>query len=408
MNFGALFAGNAKSDNIFVLSSSLEWTPHELVTLFTDFYGQARFTQLAASFDLGKEPLILGSGACINIPGGAHLTLAFDKCFSFNDKYKTIYYNPEKKQAYQTKIFPDIGISAGLSWNGSILGSDRDRDGIADKQDACPDEPEDVDGYEDYDGCPDYDNDRDGILDIRDKCPNEAEDFDGFEDQDGCPELDNDRDGIADVSDKCPNEPEDKDKFEDQDGCPESDNDQDGIQDASDRCSSEPEDLDGFEDTDGCPEFDNDKDGLADAKDKCPNLPETVNKFQDEDGCPDEKIAEVPPKIVLEGVNFKTGSAELTYESFAILDKQIASLIAYPDVCIEISGHTDNVGKRESNLTLSQDRAASVRTYMVSKGVPENRIIAVGKGPDEPIGDNRKADERAKNRRIEMYRIPCK
>ncbi len=410
LNFGALFAGNAKSDNIFVLGSSLEWTPHELITLFTDFYGEARFSQLAASFDLGKEPLILGSGLSFHVPGGAHLTVAFDKCFSLNNKYSTIYYNPEKKQAYQTKIFPDIGISIGLSWNGSIRKQykDSDGDGIPDHLDACPDEPEDIDGFEDYDGCPDYDNDRDGILDIRDKCPNEPEDFDGFEDLDGCPDYDNDKDGIPDVSDKCPNEPEDLDGFEDKDGCPDHDNDMDGIPDSLDKCPNDPEDFDGFEDTDGCPEYDNDKDGIPDSLDKCPNQPENFNGFQDDDGCPDVKVEAIKPKIVLEGVNFKTGSAELTFESFAILDKQIESLVAFPDVCIEIRGHTDNVGKRESNISLSLDRAASVRTYMLSKGVAPTRVTAVGKGPDEPIDDNRKADGRAKNRRIEMYRVNCR
>ncbi len=71
----------------------------------------------------------------------------------------------------------------------------------------CPNEPEDKDGFEDEDGCPDLDNDQDGIPDALDKCPNEPEDKDGFEDEDGCPDPDNDQDGIPDVIDKCPNEP---------------------------------------------------------------------------------------------------------------------------------------------------------------------------------------------------------
>jgi OOP family OmpA-OmpF porin len=84
--------------------------------------------------------------------------------------------------------------------------ADRDGDGIPDVKDRCPDEPEDRDGFEDEDGCPDPDNDKDGILDGKDKCPNEAEDFDSFEDEDGCPDPDNDKDGIPDPADKCPNE----------------------------------------------------------------------------------------------------------------------------------------------------------------------------------------------------------
>ena len=85
--------------------------------------------------------------------------------------------------------------------------ADRDGDGIPDVRDKCPDDPEDKDGFEDEDGCPDPDNDKDGILDAADKCPNEPEDFDGFEDEDGCPDLDNDQDGVPDASDRCPSEP---------------------------------------------------------------------------------------------------------------------------------------------------------------------------------------------------------
>ena len=80
--------------------------------------------------------------------------------------------------------------------------------------------PEDVDGFEDEDGCPDPDNDGDGIPDVSDACPDDAEDADGFEDTDGCPDLDNDGDGILDVDDQCPNEPEDFDGEADEDGCP--------------------------------------------------------------------------------------------------------------------------------------------------------------------------------------------
>jgi OmpA-OmpF porin, OOP family len=84
--------------------------------------------------------------------------------------------------------------------------ADRDRDGVPDRIDRCPDEPEDRDGFEDEDGCPDPDNDKDGIVDTIDRCPNDPEDMDGFEDEDGCPEPDNDRDGLVDASDRCPNE----------------------------------------------------------------------------------------------------------------------------------------------------------------------------------------------------------
>lgn len=98
--------------------------------------------------------------------------------------------------------------------------NDMDGDGILDKDDQCPNIPEDKDGYMDSDGCPDNDNDQDGIVDAQDKCPNEAEDIDSFEDQDGCPDPDNDKDGIPDVADKCPNTPENFNGYKDNDGCP--------------------------------------------------------------------------------------------------------------------------------------------------------------------------------------------
>jgi hypothetical protein len=97
---------------------------------------------------------------------------------------------------------------------------DSDLDGIPDRADKCPSQPEDFDGYQDTDGCPDADNDGDGVLDVNDDCPARAEDFDGFNDQDGCPDVDNDGDGILDADDKCPSAAEDFNGYQDADGCP--------------------------------------------------------------------------------------------------------------------------------------------------------------------------------------------
>ncbi len=147
-------------------------------------------------------------------------------------------------------------VTSGITWAPQPIGSavpsrtDRDGDGIPDSLDACRDEAEDKDGFQDEDGCPEPDNDHDGILDTADKCPDEAEDKDGFEDTDGCPELDNDKDGIPDGIDRCPDQAEDFDNFEDEDGCPDLDNDQDGIPDDKDQC---PNDR-GTKANDGCPD----------------------------------------------------------------------------------------------------------------------------------------------------------
>jgi len=191
-----------------------------------------------------------------------------------------------------TGIVQGVGVPKVRAFLGVLYvaeGKDPDGDGIEGAADQCPTEPEDKDGYEDTDGCPDNDNDLDNIPDKLDKCPDQAEDMDGFEDTDGCPELDNDKDGIPDTGDRCPNEPETKNGYKDDDGCPdEADTDNDGVPDSRDKCINEPEDTDGFQDTDGCPDPDNDNDGILDSDDECVDEAETKNGYQDEDGCPDE------------------------------------------------------------------------------------------------------------------------
>jgi outer membrane protein OmpA-like peptidoglycan-associated protein len=258
------------------------------------------------------------------------------------------------------------------------------------------------------------DTDGDGLVDDVDKCPNEAEDKDGFQDDDGCPDADNDGDGVADANDKCPMEPEDKDGFQDDDGCAEADNDSDGLADASDKCPNEPEDKDGFQDDDGCPDPDNDGDGVADGQDKCVDQPETRNGYQDEDGCPDE----IPQKVkqftgVIQGINFKTNSADLLPASNKTLDKAVAVLKEFGDLKLEIQGHTDDQpikkgGKFADNKSLSQARAETVKAYFVGKGIEEGRLTASGLGDEQPIvppaglkGGKLNA-ARAKNRRVEF------
>ncbi|NLD92435.1 MAG: hypothetical protein GX639_07170 [Fibrobacter sp.] len=98
--------------------------------------------------------------------------------------------------------------------------NDPDMDGVEGALDLCKDIPEDPDGFEDDDGCPEFDNDQDGIFDGQDMCPDEAEDFDNFRDDDGCPDPDNDKDGVLDVNDLCPNNMEVMNGYKDDDGCP--------------------------------------------------------------------------------------------------------------------------------------------------------------------------------------------
>jgi outer membrane protein OmpA-like peptidoglycan-associated protein len=301
----------------------------------------------------------------------------------------------------------DVRLVLGFVFEPSI--GDRDGDGYKDDQDQCPDEPEDFDGFQDGDGCPDPDNDNDGILDVDDRCPNVPEDRDGDHDEDGCPEGkkdgDRDGDGIPDSKDKCPDVPEDRDAFEDEDGCPDPDNDKDGILDVDDQCPNDPEDKDGFEDADGCPEPDNDKDRIPDVRDKCPNDPEVYNGFQDEDGCPDKGkvIIEGSEILILEKVQFETNSAKILPQSNEILDAVAATLKGHPEFeVVEVGGHADERASDEHNLRLTKARAASVMAALRQRGVAADRLISQGYGEFCPLDAASNPIAWEKNRRVEF------
>lgn len=299
---------------------------------------------------------------------------------------------------------PDFRAFIGIVFEPNI--GDRDGDGIKDDVDECPDSAEDIDGYQDDDGCPDLDNDRDGIDDDHDKCPDTPEDLDGVDDQDGCPDGDKDDkdgDGIKDDVDNCPEVPEDKDNFEDEDGCPDLDNDKDGILDADDLCPDDPEDMDGFEDKDGCPDLDNDKDRILDSDDKCPIEPETYNGTEDEDGCPDQgRVVVTDTEIeILDMVYFEYNKAVIKKESYDILDALAKTLEGNPAIrLIEIQGHTDERGNDAYNLELSDRRAKSVQKYLEEKGIDPKRLTAQGYGETQPLIREKSERAYSKNRRV--------
>ena len=192
-----------------------------------------------------------------------------------------------------------------------------------------------------------------------------------------------------------------------------------------DNCPEEAEDFDGYQDDDGCPDADNDRDGICDpwveakamfatfahvckAVDLCPEAPETENGYKDEDGCPDE-IPQPPKKVfVLEGVNFESGKATITPDSYISLMKVVDILEAFTESTFEIIGHTDNQGSKEKNMKLSADRAEAVKTFLVEKGISESRIVTSGKGDTQPVASNKTPEGRAQNRRIEFHRTDIK
>ena len=240
------------------------------------------------------------------------------------------------------------------------------------------------------------DSDGDGLLDPDDKCPNEPENKNGVQDEDGCPEPDTDGDGIVDPVDSCVDEPETVNDYKDEDGCPEVDTDGDGYYDDQDKCPK----LAGKRE-DGCP--DRDGDGIIDPEDNCPDEPETKNGYKDADGCPDE----VPKEMVeftgaIEGITFATGKDTIRTKSTTKLSKAVTTLKKFPSIRVRISGHTDDVGTAQYNLDLSRRRAEAVKQWLVDKGIDTNRIETIGHGQNHPRSKGKSKAARAQNRRIEF------
>jgi outer membrane protein OmpA-like peptidoglycan-associated protein len=291
----------------------------------------------------------------------------------------------------------DFSIHAGV---GLLLGSprvqDEDHDGVVDAVDACPHTPrgEVVDSR----GCVvPKDADGDGVVDANDRCP----DTPAGErvDANGCTlPKDTDGDGVVDGVDQCPATRAGVQV--DATGCP-VDLDEDGVPNAADKCPNTPagERVDAV----GCTlPKDSDGDGVLDPADKCPATP--VGQRVDAIGCP-VLFTGVQRTLVLEGVNFETGSANLTDQSHNTLDRVAASLKAYPDLRVEIAGYTDSRGSSGVNLRLSQQRADAVRSYLVSQGVNPAQLRSRGYGAASPIASNTTAVGRARNRRVELHRL---
>lgn len=142
------------------------------------------------------------------------------------------------------------------------------------------------------------------------------------------------------------------------------------------------------------PRVDSDGDGVEDALDKCPNTPKGYRV--DATGCVIEQT------VVLRAVNFVLDGYELTTPAKVTLDEVAAVLVSQPVLSLQVGGHTDSTGSDQYNQKLSQRRADSVRSYLISKGVDASRVIAKGYGESEPISSNGSPEGRADNRRVEF------
>jgi OOP family OmpA-OmpF porin len=223
--------------------------------------------------------------------------------------------------------------------------SDRDKDGIPDTEDACPDEPGVKTDDPDTNGCP----------------PPPP------------PPADRDKDGIPDTEDACPDVP--------------------GVKTADPK-------------TNGCPpDLDRDKDGIPNDEDACPDEPGPRDPDPKKNGCPKAFIQGSQIKI-LDQVKFATGSAAIVHakESDEVLDAVLKVLLDHPEIAaLRVEGHTDNQGTAAFNRKLSQDRANSVVNWLVLHGIDRSRLSSTGFGFDMPIDTNNTPEGRKNNRRVEFH-----
>lgn len=261
---------------------------------------------------------------------------------------------------------------------------DKDNDGVADKDDLCPRDS----GSISMKGCPDTDSD--GVIDNDDVCPDEY----GKKELDGCPDIDND--GIADYQDSCRL----VSGLKMYNGCPDSDGD--GVIDKLDKCPT----LKGSKILNGCPDADGD--GLTDLEDNCPY---EVGPIENK-GCP--IVVQEPNAVVLtveerkvlneafSNLEFETGTSEIKMSSLLSLEELANLLVVKSEYKLSISGYTDNVGNPKNNVKLSQSRANAVKAFLIMKDVAANRLTAKGFGSKNPVADNKTAEGKARNRRVEF------
>ncbi|MBK8258614.1 MAG: OmpA family protein [Polyangiaceae bacterium] len=280
---------------------------------------------------------------------------------------------------------------------------DTDKDGVTDDKDQCPNKAQGDTPDPKKPGCPaPPDKDKDGIADEADACM----DVPGVENADpsknGCP-GDSDGDGVLDKDDKCPDKAQGDHPDPKMPGCPAPpDQDGDGIFDSEDACPAIKGLPNANKAENGCP-GDSDGDTIRDDLDACPE----IRGFKDQDpkknGCP--KIVRFIGSeiVILQQVQFATGTAKLTGNSDEILTEVANVLKERAEILkLEVQGHTDNKGNKATNKTLSQSRSESVLKALVGKGVAADRLSAKGYGQEVPIADNATEEGRAKNRRVQF------
>lgn len=312
----------------------------------------------------------IGAGT---VSGGVGFSLFLSNNFGIN--IEGLY-----RQSFLDRGTHHSQYSAGLVFK--FGAKDKDKDGIKDDDDACPEEF----GLLKFNGCPDTDSD--GIQDSEDECPKIA----GLESLNGCPDADGD--GVSDFKDKCPEIA----GLKALKGCPDADGD--GVPDKFDRCPKNA----GPNNNGGCPIPDTDGDGVNDANDKCLKQSGPASNA----GCPLIKKSNTQPKqVAFKTITFEYAKVVLSPNNKIALDEIAKIIIAKPGKIFHIAGHADNTFTDEYNLKLSRDRADIVKDHLVKRGVDEARLTIKGYGESRPLNlnDTESEEARAKNRRVEIFEI---
>jgi outer membrane protein OmpA-like peptidoglycan-associated protein len=301
----------------------------------------------------------------------------------------------ERDAPFSTEATHNVFVTGGLHLALGGHTRDADRDGVGDGRDRCPDTP--AGALVDSHGCP-TDADGDGVFDGLDQCASTMKG--ATVDAHGCP-TDADGDGVFDGLDQCASTL--KGARVDARGCP-TDADKDGVWDGIDQCDATPagakvNDL-------GCPQ-DSDHDGVYDGIDVCENTPADMRV--DKNGCPIE-VSEKETQLLdtgmisLTDINFATAKWDIQSDSYGTLDEVGTILSQWPQLQIEIGGHTDSRGSEAYNQDLSQKRAQAVLDYLTAKfpSLKASQYAAKGYGEGKPVADNKTELGRAKNRRVEF------
>jgi outer membrane protein OmpA-like peptidoglycan-associated protein len=385
--------------------ADLSFWNYSLNVVYSPIVGKMGGPFLSGGFGFGTGTLSNASGAGVTFPGNntdhveGLLDLAAGWQFPVGENMGL------RLEARNLLWIPDDGIeSADLNYlifggafafNFGGKPKDADLDGVPDKKDACPNTPSGA--KVDAKGCP-IDSDGDGVFDGLDTCPDTPKG--ATVNAQGCP-MDTDGDGVLDGIDQCADTP--KGATVDATGCPR-DSDGDGVFDGLDQCANTPTGV--KVDASGCP-LDTDGDGVFDGLDKCPNTP--AGAKVDAEGCPIE-ITERETEMLdtglirLQNIEFETGKADIAKESYATLDIVGQLLTRWPDLKIEIGGHTDSRGAAKMNQALSEQRAQAVKDYLTGHfpGLQGEQYTVKGYGESKPLVPNKGEVNMSKNRRVEF------